>query len=268
MVVGLLGILKAGGAYVPLDPSYPDERLRFMLDDSGAAVLVSQRRIERQLPEVALPRVYLDSDWEATDRQDDDAVFAAATPANLAHIIYTSGSTGRPKAVAAVHSAVVNRVEAEREISAVSGDEICCQKTSIGFVDAVAETWSPLLSGRLLVVASESGGEGAEEAALLNRQGASHAVGYGAEPGPGHDGESGSRTGVEEPEELDAQRRGAAWGFTEEAQAEPARMPVHQPVRFLRGGGGCDVLCGYWRRGASDGAHRPSHRERPELCAG
>ena len=47
-------------------------------------------------------------------------------------------------------------MEAEREISAVSGDEICCQKTSIGFVDAVAETWSPLLSGRLLIVASEA----------------------------------------------------------------------------------------------------------------
>ena len=109
MVVGLLGILKAGGAYVPLDPSYPAERLRFMLDDSGAAVLITQRRMEAQLPEVALPRVYMDGDWKVIKRQQDAAVFAAATPANLAHIIYTSGSTGRPKAVAAVHSAVVNR---------------------------------------------------------------------------------------------------------------------------------------------------------------
>ncbi len=156
MIVGLLGILKAGGAYAPLDPAYPVERLRSMLDDSDAPVLIAQKRIADRLPEVTQRRVYLDSDWEAIEQYPDTAPPTATLSANLAHIIYTSGSTGRPKAVAAVHSAVVNRLEAEREISGVSGQEVCCQKTSIGFVDAVAETWGPLLSGRLLIVASEN----------------------------------------------------------------------------------------------------------------
>jgi amino acid adenylation domain-containing protein len=156
MTVGLLGILKAGGAYLPLDPAYPAERLRLMLDDSDARVLIAQRRIADRLPEVSLPGVYLDSDWETIEQYPATAPPTVTASANLAHIIYTSGSTGRPKAVAAIHSAVVNRLEAEREISGVTAQDVCCQKTSIGFVDAVAETWGPLLNGRLLVVASES----------------------------------------------------------------------------------------------------------------
>ena len=156
MIVGLLGILKAGGAYLPLDPAYPAERLRLMLDDSDAPILIAQKRIADRLPDVSIFRVYLDSDWETIEQYPDAATPTATLSANLAHIIYTSGSTGRPKAVATVHSAVVNRLEAEREISGVSEQEVCCQKTSIGFVDAVAETWGPLLSGRLLIVASET----------------------------------------------------------------------------------------------------------------
>src|SRR5262249_55765323 len=156
MIVGLLGILKAGGAYLPMDPTYPAERLQLMLDDSDASVLIAEQRIADRLPEVSRPRVYLDIDWEAIAQYPDAAPPDATLSANLAHIIYTSGSTGRPKAVAASHSAVVNRLEAEREISGVSEQEVCCQKTPIGFVDAVAETWGPLLGGRLLIVASES----------------------------------------------------------------------------------------------------------------
>src|SRR4030095_8797478 len=116
--------LKAGGAYVPLDPAYPDERLQLMLDDSDALILIAQQRIADWWPGGPLPRVYLDSDWEAIEQHPDAAPATATLSANLAHIIYTSGSTGRPKAVAAVHSAVVNRVEAEREISGISGQEI------------------------------------------------------------------------------------------------------------------------------------------------
>src|SRR5215213_3981501 len=64
MMVGLLGILKAGGAYVPLDPSYPAERVRFMLADAGAPVLLTQQRLLPLLPAQHAAVVCLDSDWE------------------------------------------------------------------------------------------------------------------------------------------------------------------------------------------------------------
>ena len=73
MVIGLLGILKAGAAYLPLDPSYPAERLAFMLEDAGAAVLVTQQGLLERLPALAGPQrrrgaprlVRLDADWGA-----------------------------------------------------------------------------------------------------------------------------------------------------------------------------------------------------------
>ena len=234
-----------------------------MLDDSGAGILISQKRIERQLPEVAAPRVYLDSDWERSSRQDDDAVFAPAMPANLAHIIYTSGSTGRPKAVAAVHSAVVNRLEAERDFGHLRAR--CLLPEDLDrFVDAVAETWGPLLSGRLLIVARKRRRRSRGSCSLIGRKASHGWLRYRA--WPGHAGESGSRTGVEEPEELDAQRRGAAWGFTPATETEPARNAVSsictaprrwrrmRPVMRLRG------------RGAGDGADRAPSRIPGVMC--
>ena len=64
MVVGLLGILKAGGAYVPLDPSYPKERLRFMLQDSGAPVLITQQAFVDVFTDYTAKIISLDTDWE------------------------------------------------------------------------------------------------------------------------------------------------------------------------------------------------------------
>src|SRR5262249_21248235 len=73
MIAGLLGILKAGGAYLPMDPTYPAERLKLMLDDSDASVLIAEQRIADRLPEVSRPRVYLDIDWEAIAQYPDAA---------------------------------------------------------------------------------------------------------------------------------------------------------------------------------------------------
>ncbi|MFL6333082.1 MAG: condensation domain-containing protein, partial [Pyrinomonadaceae bacterium] len=102
LVVALLGVLKAGAAYVPLDPAYPAERLAFMLEDSGAPLLLTQERLLTRLPQTGAEVVCLDANWEAVAERGAARPSAEAPPPaddNLAYVIYTSGSTGRPKGV-------------------------------------------------------------------------------------------------------------------------------------------------------------------------
>jgi amino acid adenylation domain-containing protein len=87
----------------------------------------------------------------------------AVHPDNMAYMIYTSGSTGQPKGVAAVHAAVINRVQAQQQKMGYALAERCCQKTSLSFVDAVVEIWGPLLNGARLIVASEADSANPEE---------------------------------------------------------------------------------------------------------
>lgn len=103
MVVGILGILKAGGAYVPLDPNYPQERLSYMLADSGVQVLLTHSKLSSSLPSHTARVVCLDTDWGTIEQQYGDNLNAGVCEDNLAYVIYTSGSTGQPKGVAIEH---------------------------------------------------------------------------------------------------------------------------------------------------------------------
>jgi amino acid adenylation domain-containing protein/non-ribosomal peptide synthase protein (TIGR01720 family) len=103
MLVGLLGVLKAGGAYVPLDPEYPQERLAFMLADSGARALLTQQRLVKLLPAHGAQPVFLDTEGPAIDAESAENLRSDVTARNLAYVIYTSGSTGRPKGTAIEH---------------------------------------------------------------------------------------------------------------------------------------------------------------------
>lgn len=111
--IGLLGVLKAGGASLPLDPTYPAQRLAFMLADSGAPLLVTQKRLVANLPPHQAFVVCVDED-EDEDAAASDEAAAGPTPAldgdRLAYIIYTSGSTGRPKGAAVTHRTLLNLI--------------------------------------------------------------------------------------------------------------------------------------------------------------
>ena len=121
MLIGLIGILKAGAAYLPLDPDYPAERLGFMLDDSGAAVLVTQHGLPERLPQDTAAHqrriVRLDTDWGAIARQPRHAPQLTLDPRNPAYVIYTSGSTGTPKGVVVEHAESANKMLTLDEIS-------------------------------------------------------------------------------------------------------------------------------------------------------
>ncbi|MBE9217205.1 amino acid adenylation domain-containing protein, partial [Plectonema cf. radiosum LEGE 06105] len=147
MVIGLLAILKAGGAYVPLDPNYPQERLAFMLEDSQVSILLTQQCWVDIIPQHKADVICLDSDWNHIAQQSQNNPVNNSTTNNLAYVIYTSGSTGKPKGVLGIHQGAINRFHWMWESYPFTKEEICCQKTSLNFVDSVWEIFGPLLRG-------------------------------------------------------------------------------------------------------------------------
>ncbi|MDJ0508497.1 MAG: amino acid adenylation domain-containing protein, partial [Crocosphaera sp.] len=105
-IIGLLGILKAGGVYLPLDPTYPQERLKFMMEDSHISILLTQEYLNSKLSIKSLKIINLDTDWEKIEAESFAEVESNITEENLAYIIYTSGSTGIPKGVLINHQAL------------------------------------------------------------------------------------------------------------------------------------------------------------------
>ncbi len=150
--VAVLAILKAGGAYVPLEPSYPRERLAFMLRDSGARTIVTERALRERLPSEGSFIVSIDEDAAAIAACSSTAPAAASGPDSLAYVMYTSGSTGKPKGVAAVHRGVVRLVRNPGYIE-IAPDDVFLQLAPLGFDASTFELWAPLLNGARLALA-------------------------------------------------------------------------------------------------------------------
>ena len=150
MVAAMLGILKAGGAYLAIDPSYPLERVHFMLRDAGTQVVVTDRMHAQLICDSMLPILCVDDEFALTAALHEP--ISTVSSEQPAYVIYTSGSTGAPKGVVALHRAAVNRFHWMWRQYPFEKDEICCQKTSIGFVDSVWEIFGPLLQSVPLVM--------------------------------------------------------------------------------------------------------------------
>jgi amino acid adenylation domain-containing protein len=150
--VGLLAILKAGAAYVPLEPNYPLERMSFIIDDSRAGLVLTQKSLLASLPSSSALLVSIDDIQAELDGESSEDFENGATVDNAAHVIYTSGSTGRPKGVVSSHAASLNRFAWMWRQYPFAPAEVCCQKTSLSFVDSIWEIFGPLLHGVPLVI--------------------------------------------------------------------------------------------------------------------
>jgi amino acid adenylation domain-containing protein len=155
LFVALLGVLKAGGAYVPLDPEYPAERLAFILQDSGAALLLTHSGLAERI--AGGLRLHL-------DRLGDDLARRPATPPpalsgadGLVYVLYTSGSTGRPKGALLTHDALVNRLLWMQQALPLAPGDGVLHKTAFGFDVAGWELFWPLLVGARVVLARPGG---------------------------------------------------------------------------------------------------------------
>ena len=191
MVVALLAILKTGASYLPLDPAYPQERLRFVLEDAGAGLLLTQRSLLAALPTDGLRVLCLDDEPLASvlSTQPDDSQTLPAQPdisqtpaalqmpaissANLAYTIYTSGSTGRPKGVQVSHRSLVNFLWAMLREPGLRASDTLVSVTTLSFDIAGLELYLPLVAGARLVIASrETAADGRALARTLRQSGA------------------------------------------------------------------------------------------------
>ena len=164
LVVAALGIVRAGCAYVAIDPAYPDERVRWMLEDSHAAVVVTDElNAVRGSALADTPAVVLapDGTMKRADQgrppepavpELEEAMPEPASPAEIAYVVYTSGSTGRPKGVIVEHSSLANLVTWHLIEFGLTGADRCTQIASPGFDAAIWEVWPALAAGAELHV--------------------------------------------------------------------------------------------------------------------
>jgi amino acid adenylation domain-containing protein len=157
MIVGLLAVLKAGGAYVPLDTDYPVERLRWLVEDSVPALLLTEAQARERLrgigPAVPILELGETALWKAEPESNPDRWKIGLTPQHLAYVIYTSGSTGVPKGVMVSHANLVNSTWARKTTYGSYGRFLLVSPVS--FDSSVAGIFGTLSQGGTLCLVEQ-----------------------------------------------------------------------------------------------------------------
>ena len=152
MVIGALAILRSGAAYVPIDPTYPAERMRYIIEDSGVAMILATPRTAARLPPCNIPIAMVSADDATADQTDADTPTLAVPDRALAYVMYTSGSTGRPKGVMIEHRSALRLFERTRGKFAFDSSDVWTLFHSMSFDVSVWEMWGALLTGAKLIV--------------------------------------------------------------------------------------------------------------------
>lgn len=153
LMVATLGVLKAGAGYVPLDPEFPDDRIAFMIEDSGAPVVVTGALHAAAVETIAPATVRIDADWpEIAAAGDDSRPAGGARPDSLAYAIYTSGSTGKPKGVLVEHRNVSSFFTGMDAVVSHDPPGVWLAVTSLSFDISVLELFWTLARGFKVVI--------------------------------------------------------------------------------------------------------------------
>ncbi|RKP35738.1 hypothetical protein BJ085DRAFT_38103 [Dimargaris cristalligena] len=154
----ILAVFKSGAAYVPLDPDYPSDRIRFVLEDSGATLLITAEAVLGSVPDqLQIPTLTVDPYAQRPVTQVPlDFQSFPSSPSDLAYIIYTSGTTGRPKGVLVEHRGVANMATDPRLNDAYGPDRRTLQTGSIAFDGVLSITFRSLCSGSTLVISTDN----------------------------------------------------------------------------------------------------------------
>ncbi|MCX7920711.1 MAG: amino acid adenylation domain-containing protein [Clostridia bacterium] len=150
MMVGIIAIFKAGGVYLPVDPDYPDDRINIMLEDSGASILLTQKKLQDKVR----------FDGEIIDLEDEGLIGdklvvldEISTPADLAYVIYTSGSTGKPKGVEIENRSLVNLCYWYKDAYAINEKSKVLLIIPCGFDASIKNIITPLIIGGSVILA-------------------------------------------------------------------------------------------------------------------
>jgi amino acid adenylation domain-containing protein len=166
-IAAMLGVLQAGAAYAPIDPEYPADRIRGMLEDAGARIVLTQPELADKLRGAPGRLVHVSSDWSTFADEPGEPPLERVNPAHLAYVIFTSGSTGRPKAVMTTHRSASNYLQGMQAAFPMSQSDRALQVSAISFDASVSEIFTPLIDGALLVLAGRD--EPRDAAAVIRR---------------------------------------------------------------------------------------------------
>jgi amino acid adenylation domain-containing protein len=155
MVVWLLAVLKAGGAYVPVEAESPAARRRWVLEDAGVGVVLTQSALVAELTGPDWKVVEVGEAGAEAARLSAEPFECAALDENLAYVIYTSGSTGRPKGVEVSHRGLRNLIRWHQRAFSVTPEDRATQVASVAFDATVWELWPYLTAGASIIMPDE-----------------------------------------------------------------------------------------------------------------
>ncbi|SFR98129.1 non-ribosomal peptide synthetase [Anaeromicropila populeti] len=153
MIIAILGILKSGAAYVPIDSHYPEERIRLIVEDANALIVITEEKLKERLGSISNTIIISkELDKCKIEQESKENLVNRADADNIAYVIYTSGSTGKPKGVLIPHHNVIRLFEQTDHWFHFNENDVWTMFHSYAFDFSVWEIWGALLYGGKLVV--------------------------------------------------------------------------------------------------------------------
>ncbi|MED1724561.1 amino acid adenylation domain-containing protein [Brevibacillus parabrevis] len=171
VLISILAVLKTGAAYLPIDPSYPVERIRYLLGDSGTTLLLTNLDVPVVL---AFSGELIRIDYPESYHDNSGELGISVSPQDAAYIIYTSGSTGKPKGAIIRHQGLVNYVWWAKNTYLGDQDEVVAFYSSLAFDLTVTSIFVPLINGNTIAVYQNKNDEFVLE--TIMQEGLAHVV--------------------------------------------------------------------------------------------
>ncbi|MGB5978790.1 MAG: amino acid adenylation domain-containing protein [Cyclobacteriaceae bacterium] len=167
----IFGILRLGAAYIPIDPTYPEDRKRTIIEDTGLKVIVSLSETDS----FGASLIMLDHKIDQIESQLSEGFVSRVSPSDLAYIIFTSGSTGKPKGVMIEHHSLLTTVEGMQDIYPMQDEGVFLMKTSLSFDVSCSEIFGWYYNGgRVVLLKQGHEGDGSEILDLVARENVTH----------------------------------------------------------------------------------------------